>query len=79
MLEKLLNLLQAPRTHSLNDLAHSLDTSPEMVHTMLEELERMGFVRQVRGCDQSCQGCATNKACTPAGTARIWTLIEGQP
>lgn len=76
MLEKLLTLLQDPRTHSLNDLAHALDTTPAMIETMLETLERLGRVRQVTGCDTGCQGCPMKNSCVPTRTARIWALVE---
>jgi len=76
MLERLLNLLRAPRTHSLADLAHALDTSPEMVQAMLEDLERMGYLRQVTGCAQGCSGCSLKNSCISAGPTRIWALVE---
>ena len=76
MLEKLLTLLQDSQTYSLSHLAHALDTSPEMIETMLQALERMGYVRQVTGCDSSCQGCTMKTSCTPASAARIWALVE---
>jgi predicted ArsR family transcriptional regulator len=76
MLERLLNLLRDPRTHSLVDLASALDTSPEMVQAMLKDLERMGYVRQVTGCAQNCSGCPMNSSCTLAGPTRIWALVE---
>ena len=76
MLEKLLNLLKDPRTHSLNDLAQALDTTPAMIEAMLEDLERMGYVRQVTGCTQNCQGCYLKTSCTPASAARIWALVK---
>lgn len=79
MLEKLLALLKDPRPHSLADLAHELDTTPEMVTAMLEALERMGYVRQVAGCSPggtACTSCPMKHSCTPAGPTRIWTLVE---
>jgi len=76
MLEKLLNLLQDTRTHSLADLAHALDTSTAMVEAMLQHLERMGYVRQVTGCGSSCQGCALKTSCTPSSLTRIWARVE---
>ena len=76
MLETLLKLLQDTRTHSLADLAHALDTSTEMVEAMLQDLERMGYVRQVTGCDQNCQGCSLKGACTLSSPTRIWALVE---
>ena len=79
MLEKLIALLQDPRTRSLNDLAHQLDTTTAMVETMLEDLERMGFVRQVTACDSGCDRCQMQNTCTPAGQARIWAPVERKP
>ena len=79
MLEKLITLLHDPHTHSLNDLAHKLDTTPAMVEIMLEDLERMGYVRQVTGCDNSCPSCPTKNTCIPTGQARIWVPVERRP
>jgi hypothetical protein len=76
MLDKLLDLLHDPRTHSLADLADALNTTPTMVETMLETLERMGRVRQVKGCADNCHGCPMEGACTPGRDARIWALVE---
>ena len=75
MLEKLIHRLQDPHTRSLNDLAHALDTTTTMIETMLEDLERMGYVRQVKGCDQGCHNCQMKNACTPASAARIWSVV----
>ena len=77
MLERLLNLLRDPRTHSLVDLANALDTSTEMVQAMLKDLERMGYVRQVTGCAQNCsKQCSLKSSCTLSGPTRIWALVE---
>ena len=76
MLEKLLTLLRDPRTHSLNDLAHALDSSTEMVEIMLQDLERMGYVRQVTGCDSGCKSCPIKSSCIPSSPSRIWALVE---
>jgi Mn-dependent DtxR family transcriptional regulator len=76
MLAKLLDLLHNPRTHSIADLADALDTTPTMVETMLEDLERLGRLRQVTGCGDNCHGCSMEGACTPSTNARIWALVE---
>ena len=79
MLQELLELLKEGRTRSLGGLAQALDTSPKMVETMLEDLERMGYVRQVTGCNEACQGCSMEGSCAPKSAARIWAVVEQEP
>jgi predicted transcriptional regulator len=76
MLTQLLDLLRADRTRSVDELAQKLDTTPEMVYAMMENLERMGFVRQVdTGCEKACESCALSNMCTRIGKSRMWTLV----
>lgn len=75
MLFKLLELLSSDRTRSLDDLARTLNTTPEMVIAMLQELERMGYVRKVDlGCNEHCESCAHNAACVRGSTGSVWIV-----
>jgi hypothetical protein len=77
MLIELLGLLRGDRTRSLRDLAQALNTTLEMVEIMLENLERMGYVRQIStACGKGCGSCEVNDSCPQISTGRIWALIE---
>lgn len=94
MLNRLLELLRDGGTHRVTDLALTLDTTPELVEAMLEELDRLGYVKQVGGeCAEKCSACplaglcaagTPSDSCGPrspkAGGGRVWTLTQkGQP
>jgi hypothetical protein len=89
MLSRLLELLREGGTHRVSDLARELDTTPELVETMLEDLERMGHVKAMAA--QCSEGCATcpmfERGChlspgTPGSSlsgrdsGKIWVLTE---
>jgi hypothetical protein len=85
MLNRLLELLRAGGTHRVADLAHKLDTTPALVEAMLEDLTRMGYLKQVSGkCAGGCAGCSLAGLCAAgdpltssrAGDGRVWTLRE---
>jgi DNA-binding IscR family transcriptional regulator len=85
MLNRLLALLQAGGTHRVADLAHRLETTPELIEVMLEDLARMGYLKPVgEECGGGCGGCSLAGLCaagTPstslrAGSGRVWTLTE---
>ena len=77
MLNKLLELLRSGGTHRVADLAHALETTPGLVEVMLEDLDRMGYLRQVGGqCGQSCAGCSLAGLCAAGEGGRVWALAE---
>jgi len=85
MLNRLLDLLRQGGTRRMSDLAHELDTTPELVETMLEDLARMGYVKQVASqCSEKCSTCPMSEMCAAGGTSsergdgRMWTLTEEQ-
>ena len=74
---RLLGLLQAGGTRRLDHLAHDLETTPQMVEAMLEELSRLGYLRQVSGgCSERCGACPMAGTCRIASGGRVWTLTE---
>ena len=77
MLNHLLELLQAGGTHRVGDLARALDTTPELVEAMLEDLGRMGYLRQVGGqCAETCGACSMAGLCAAGSSGQLWTLTE---
>lgn len=70
MLERLLELITRDHRIAVAELAQALDTSPEMVESMLGELERLGYLAVVPGCATgACSGCSGQASCRPV---RIW-------
>ena len=63
MLEKLLSEIKAGSTHSINELAVKLNTTPAMVQAMLVHLEKLNIIRQYRSCGVSCSGCSIKDQC----------------
>jgi len=77
MLERLLDLLREGGTHRVIDLARRLETTPELVEMMLEDLARMGHLRPVSGgCAGRCATCPLARVCAAGAGARVWTLAE---
>lgn len=59
MLERLIALLEEGGTYRVADLARALDTTPELVEMMLEDLARRGRIRPVDPtCPSSHAACA---------------------
>ncbi len=74
MLDRLLELLRAGGTHRVSDLARALDTTPELVEMMLEDLSRAGYVKPVAACTETCASCPLADSCIPAQPGKAWTL-----
>lgn len=72
MLERLLARISQKGAASLAELARELDTSPALVESMLEELERRGYLEPVESCASGhCSGCSVKNSCQ---TPRMWTV-----
>ena len=83
MLNRLLDLLQEGGTRRVSDLANELETTPELVELMLEDLTRMGYVKPVASeCSDKCAACPMSDACAAAGSSedgaggRVWVLTD---
>ncbi len=81
MLNKLLYILQEGGTRRIVDLARELDTTPALIETMLEDLERMGYVKHlISQCSETCSACPMSGACAagsslPGGDdGQVWVL-----
>lgn len=78
MLNRLLELLRAGGTRRVADLARELDTTPELVEMMLEDLCRMGYLKRVSAeCPASCQACPLAGVCAAGSPGQLWALAEG--
>lgn len=74
MLEKLLNEIQRGGTQDVTTLAYRLETSPEMIRMMLEQLARMGRLTNSSYCaGDGCGGCSLSDSCGTSGDKiNIW-------
>ena len=74
MLEKLLQIVAEGGIHSCEDLAGHLSIPQPLLETMVEELARLGYLREVGdGCGGHCVGCSIG-GCSVVGPGRLWTL-----
>lgn len=85
MLSRLLELLRAGGTRRIGGLAEELETTPQLVQAMLEDLARMGYIGQLNArCTESCSKCPTSHMCavgapsSEEGDGRIWVLLENR-
>jgi DNA-binding Lrp family transcriptional regulator len=85
MLHRLLSLLQEGGTRRITDLARQLDTTPELVEAMLEDLARMGYVKRVASqCSETCSACPMSQTCAAGASGQaedggqIWVLTESR-
>jgi hypothetical protein len=77
MLNHLLKLLQAGGTHRVVDLARALDTTPELVEAMLDDLSRMGYLKRMGGaCSGTCGTCPMAGLCAAGSSGQLWTLTD---
>lgn len=77
MLNRLLELLRAGGTRRVADLARELDTTPELVEVMLEDLCRMGHLKRVGGeCGEACTSCPMSGLCAAGSDDQLWVLTE---
>lgn len=78
MLNRLLELLRTGGTHRVVTLARELETTPELVEAMLEDLGRMGYLKPVGGeCSGGCAACPMAGLCAAGDGGRVWTLTDG--
>jgi len=75
VLEELLRRVATGGIHSYTQLARELDISPALLRQMLEDLERMGYLRRLdNACEASCAHCEKSPTCAIHGPGEVWTL-----
>jgi predicted ArsR family transcriptional regulator len=75
MLSQVLELLQTGGTHRVIDLARSLNTTPQLVEVMLDDLSRMGYLQRIEGeCSDTCDACPMAGLCAAGSSGQLWTL-----
>jgi hypothetical protein len=84
MLERVMERLRGGGVTSLRELARELGTTETLVEMMLQDLERMGYVRRIAfsGCSGDCAQCADHASgacgtpCAVASSGHVWTLTS---
>jgi predicted ArsR family transcriptional regulator len=81
MLRELMRLIAQGGPWTTETLARKLDTSPDMVAVMLEDLVRRGYVKAVESplngaCDGACLHCSMAAKCATGSPQRVWTWSQ---
>jgi DNA-binding Lrp family transcriptional regulator len=86
VLNRLLDLLREGGTRRIRNLADELETTPELIGVMLEDLARRGYLRRVgAACSDKCRTCSVSGMCVAGGSlheepsgqgAIAWALVE---
>jgi hypothetical protein len=77
MLERLLLLIAAGGTHTVDGLARKLGLTQPLIEAMIAKLEQLGYLQGVpHACGASCQGCPSSSMCGAVASGHIWSLSE---
>ena len=76
MLEKILDEIKSGGTFDTGVLAQRLNTTPELVKVMLEQLQRIGYIHPYEACTSSCDKCGLKAACSAAAASNKITLWQ---
>lgn len=77
MLNQLLKITAQGGIHSIKDLAKEFDITESLVQTILEDLERMGYLQRIGAtCAGRCEHCETSAGCTFSTGGKIWSLTQ---
>ena len=82
MLKQILERIQTGGSWTVEALAGELNTTPEMVVALLEDLTHRGYLNpgsSVPGggcasCGGGCGSCSTSASCVKGTADRVWTL-----
>jgi DNA-binding Lrp family transcriptional regulator len=78
MLHRFLKTIQAGEVQSLQEIAHMMDISPDMVLQMAKEMTNKGYLEEIGSdCEepqQRCPDCPVNHNCQVI--VRHWFLTE---
>jgi hypothetical protein len=74
VLREILERVSEGGSWTTEGLARELDSTPEHVVAMLEELVRRGYLKPVGdSCAGACASCSIGETCS-VGSPRVWTL-----
>jgi hypothetical protein len=59
-------------------MARELDTSPEVVSSLIDHMARQGWLRAMSAsCDSACDTCMFARDCVRVEKARTWVSTDG--
>jgi hypothetical protein len=74
MLKEIVQRIADGGTWTVEALAHDLDTTPELITAMIEQLVQQGYLKPAgSACDRACVSCSTAQGCIRGMGSRIWT------
>lgn len=77
MLKQLLALLETGGAWQVTELATALDTSPDLVHAMLNHLAQSGKLDMPeQTCAGTCAGCSLQSACKAGSSNHTFVYIS---
>ena len=76
MFDKLLKEIQSGGSFDISTLAQHLDTTPELVKLMLEQLQQMGYIKPYEMCASSCGHCGLKASCSGSAGSKGMTLWQ---
>ena len=77
MLNRLLEMLREGSVRRVADLARELETTPELIEMMLEDLCRKGYLGRAEGaCGEGCGSCSMTGMCAAGSGGKLWSLTE---
>jgi len=76
MIKKTLTILSKMPYLSIKGLSDKLDVSPGMVEALLEDMKRLGYIKEEQ-CDSSCSSCQLATFCSGESNGIIyWQITE---
>jgi hypothetical protein len=75
MLNALMDEIKKGGTLEVTQLAQKLNTTPQLVTMMLENLQSGGFLKTYQVCSDGCSGCQLSMACSHQkgnGVTQLW-------
>jgi hypothetical protein len=77
MFIKLMSMLQQGGTITVDEMAHNLDTTPEVVAGMIDHLTRTGQLRPMMvSCDLGCNQCLVVRDCQKPQRGQVWRTAD---
>ncbi len=84
MLKQILERIRPGGSWTVETLAGELDTTPEMVITLLEDLAHRSYLESgvlmsgggCASCGGGCGSCSTSASCIKGTADRVWTLVQ---
>lgn len=80
VLNELLKIIEETELTSTSKAAEALGVTPDLVRVMLDDLQRMGFIRKISVDGSGCGGCHKCSSCTSEGKSlnkiEMWELVQ---